>query len=305
MGVKETPGAAVGDVVRRRLEQLLGEPAASGYAPGRDAGRRAAHERDPTDDAGVLDASGDVADGGLATDSEEQWLPDLAVAPTPARRAVSLPRASEAGRRALAFGRQHLVVVVIIALAGCLWAGFSMTQARTLPLAVASSAAPTASVVPSASPTPLLQVHVLGAVKSPGVVRLPQGSRVADAIAAAGGLTEQARPGELNLAALVADGSQILIGTASSPGGQVRGAGESSGSGAAGGGTGAAASGLINLNTATAAQLDTLPGVGPVTAEAILAWRAKHGRFSRVEELQEVDGIGTKTYAQLAPKVTV
>ena len=61
----------------------------------------------------------------------------------------------------------------------------------------------------------------------------------------------------------------------------------------------------MNLNTATVDQLDTLPGVGPVTAQAILAWREKHGKFSRVQELQEVDGIGPKTYAQLAPKVTV
>ncbi len=306
MGVTEvdTRSTAVGDVVRRRLEQLLGQGA------GPTAGREPAAASRPTPDARGAIASGITEDEDADTDAEDQWVPDVAPSALHKRarlsRPASLPKASEAGRRALSFGRQHLVVVAIIALVGCLWAGFSMTQARTLPLAVASSAAPTASVVPSASPTPMLQVHVLGAVRAPGVVRLPQGSRVADAIAAAGGLTEQARPGELNLAALVADGSQILIGTASSPGGQVRGVGDSSGgSSGGGGGTGAAASGLINLNTATAAQLDTLPGVGPVTAEAILAWRTKHGKFSRVEELQEVDGIGTKTYAQLAPKVTV
>lgn len=256
MNDTEPAGAGVGDVVRRRLEELL----VPGASP------------TPT--------------------------------PTPASRARAdgLPPAAGLGRRGLAFAREHLVVVAIVALAGCLWAAVSLTQARTLPLAV-ESAAPTATVAETATPSPVPQilVHVLGAVGRPGVVRLDRGARVQDAIAAAGGLTTDARPGELNLAAEVADGSQIQIGTAASPGGQVRGAGDAGGLPSGGGGGG----GLINLNTASAEQLDTLPGVGQVTAQAIIAWRTKHGRFSRVEELGEVDGIGPKTYAQLAPKVTV
>nr|NLI50109.1 ComEA family DNA-binding protein [Propionibacterium sp.] len=193
-----------------------------------------------------------------------------------------------------------MIVVAIIALAGCLWAGVSLTQARTVPVTVAS-AAPSGPAAPASTPPPQVQVHVLGAVRSPGVVRLPQGSRVNDALAAAGGLTAQARPGDLNLAAVVADGSQLIVGTPDDPGGRVR----SAGGGATGGAGGAEASGLVNLNTATAEQLDTLPGVGPVTAQAIIAWRTQHGRFTRVAELQEVDGIGAKTYGALADKVTV
>ncbi len=203
-------------------------------------------------------------------------------------------------RRGLAFGREHVAVVAIIALAGCLWAGYSMTQARTVPVTVVSpTAAPQATIIPSATPAAVL-VHVLGAVRRPGVVRLTPGARVQDAIDAAGGCLDTARPGDLNLAAVVTDGSQLVIGTAARPGGEVRGTTDAAGT--TGGG---AASGLVNLNTATLGQLDTLPGVGPVTAQAILDWRSKHQRFSRVEELQEVDGIGAKTFAQLAPKVTV
>lgn len=149
----------------------------------------------------------------------------------------------------------------------------------------------------------MLLVHVLGAVRQPGLVRLGVGARVADAIAAAGGLGPDADPGELNLAAPLVDGAQVLIGTVKEPRGEVRGAspgGSASGTVAPGGGAGP-----VNLNTATVDQLDGLPGVGPVTAQAILAYRTKHGRFTRVEELQEVDGIGPKTYAQLASHVTV
>lgn len=202
------------------------------------------------------------------------------------------------------FGRRHLIVVVIVALAGCGWAGYSMLSARTVSVAVTAvtptAVTPTAAATPSPSVEPTLLVHVLGAVKRPGVVTLRPGARVQDAIAAAGGLLPDARPGELNLAAPVADGSQIVIGNRSDPGGQLRGdAGVGGGSGGAGGGV------QIDLNAATAAELEALPGVGPVTAEAILAWRSAHGRFSRVEELQEVEGIGPKTFAKLAPLVTV
>lgn len=201
-------------------------------------------------------------------------------------------------------GRPQLAVVAIVAIAGCLWAGLSLTQARTVTLSV-----PTPSPVSSglatptstAAPTPRIQVHVIGAVNQPGVVLLVQGARVQDALTAAGGLRADARPGDLNLAMVVTDGSQIVVGTVAAPGGLVRGAGAEAPTGASASG----GSSLINLNTATVDQLDTLPGVGPVTAQAIVAWRSQHGRFTRIEQLGEVDGIGPKTYAQLAPKVTV
>jgi competence protein ComEA len=144
-----------------------------------------------------------------------------------------------------------------------------------------------------------LLVHVLGAVRRPGLVRLPEHSRVQDAIDAAGGLTRRSDPGELNLAQPLADGQQLVIGTTSDPAGEVRDGRES------GAGSGGSASGALDLNHASQPQLEELPGVGPVTAQAILAWRQQNGRFSRIEELQEVDGIGPKTYAQIAPHVRV
>ena len=151
-------------------------------------------------------------------------------------------------------------------------------------------------------------VHVLGAVKKPGLVTLTAGSRVQDAIDAAGGLTRKADPGELNLAQQVGDGQQIVVGTKSKPNGELRtgtvggsSSGSTSGGSSSGGGSAGTSGQPVNLNAASQAELEELPGVGPVMAGKIIAWRTEHGRFSRVEELQEIDGVGPKTYARLAP----
>lgn len=211
-------------------------------------------------------------------------------------------------RRAWEFGRGHAAVIGVIALVALLGAVWTISQARTVPVAVAAPTPVAPSVVPTAatpSPTPEpLRVHVLGAVTAPGVVRLPPGARVEDAITAAGGLTPDARPGDLNLAAPVADGAQVVVGTAGSPASEVRGpgAGAAETPGAGGGG---GAGGRLDLNRATVAELETLPGVGPVTARAILTWREQHQRFSRPEELLEIDGIGPKTFQRLESLVRV
>lgn len=203
------------------------------------------------------------------------------------------------------FGRAHAAVVGVIGLIALVGTVFTLFQARTVPVAnaVPSAVAPSRTPTPTPQPEPL-RVHVLGAVANPGVVRLEPGARVEDALAAAGGLTTDARPGELNLAAPVADGQQVRVGDVARPGGEVRsGDGEPAASGA--GAASGQAGGRLDLNRATAEQLDALPGVGPVTAQAILTWRSKHQKFSRVEELQEVDGIGPKTFAQIEPHVRV
>lgn len=210
-------------------------------------------------------------------------------------------RLGQFGRQAWAFGREHVAAVVIVLLVGCGWTAYSLLQARSTPVAMAAPPAVVASPAPSATPAPRVVVHVLGAVQNPGVVELADGSRVEDAIRAAGGLTRTADPAELNLAAVVADGSQIVIGTRTKPRGDVHGPGAASGTG----GGSSSAGGIVSLNTATLEQLDTLPGIGPVTAQKILDWRSKHGRFTAVSELQEVDGIGPKTYADIAPNVRV
>jgi competence protein ComEA len=139
-------------------------------------------------------------------------------------------------------------------------------------------------------------VDVAGKVRRPGVATLPAGSRVADALRRAGGPRGRVDLSTLNLARVLVDGEQILVGRAGTPGGLAAGA-----SAAAPDPVGS----LVNLNTATAEQLDTLPGVGPVTAQKILEWRSAHGAFSSVDELLEVDGIGEKTLSDLAPHVTV
>ena len=145
-------------------------------------------------------------------------------------------------------------------------------------------------------------VDVVGKVRRPGIAVLPAGSRVVDALKAAGG----ARPGvgtdSLNLARPLTDGEQIVVGRSAAltapPAGS---AGTSAGTPS----TAASPTALVNLNTADQVALETLPGVGPVTAAAILQWRTEHGGFTAVEELLEVSGIGDATLAEIAPHVTI
>jgi competence protein ComEA len=147
-------------------------------------------------------------------------------------------------------------------------------------------------------------VHVSGHVRRPGLVRLPVGSRVWDAVAAAGGAGTGARLDRLNLARPLVDGEKITVPDADDP--LTVGPAPVDAQGVAGAGPDAATSGApIDLNTATTADLDALPGVGPVLAGRIVAWRGQHGRFTRVEELGEVAGIGDKLLAQLTPLVRV
>ncbi|HEY8305060.1 MAG TPA: helix-hairpin-helix domain-containing protein [Lapillicoccus sp.] len=161
------------------------------------------------------------------------------------------------------------------------------------------------------SPGRLVVIDVVGQVARPGVVTVPDGSRLVDVLAAAGGALAGADMQRLNLARLVADGEQVFV---PRPGetppvlvGALGGAGSGSGAGGAGTGAGGAtvAGALVDLNTATLAALDTLPGVGPVLAQRIVDWRAQHGRFASVDELGEVSGIGDKLLEQIRPKVRV
>lgn len=140
-------------------------------------------------------------------------------------------------------------------------------------------------------------VHVGGAVVEPGVRELPEGSRVQDAINAAGGLAEGAAPDALNLARVLTDGEQVVVPTLE----EVEAAGATAGTTAGSSGPG----GKVNLNRATAAELDALPGVGPATAEKIVADREANGPFATVEDLGRVSGIGDKKLADLADLVCV
>ena len=191
----------------------------------------------------------------------------------------------------------HLRVVAVLAVAACvllvwwLLAGRPRTSEPVAPLAFASTASPG-----QATADPELIIDVVGKVRQPGIVTVPPGSRVYEAIEAAGGLDGRVDVTGLNMARELADGEQVLVGIdpvelPGSPAGT-----------AAGPGPGGA---RINLNTATVEQLDTLPGVGPVTAQAILAWRDTNGRFGTVDDLLDVKGIGEATLAELRDLVVV
>ena len=137
-------------------------------------------------------------------------------------------------------------------------------------------------------------IHVAGLVSAPGVYELPAGSRVIDALERAGGAKPGVDTSTLNLARVLIDGEQIAVGVppAADAGGQA-------------GVDGASSASPLDLNLASEAELDALPGVGPVLAGRIVAWREEHGRFSAVEELLEVSGIGTATLADLSGLVRV
>ena len=160
-------------------------------------------------------------------------------------------------------------------------------------------------------------VDVVGKVVDPGVVELPPGSRIRDAVRAAGGALPGTDLTALDLASRLSDGQEIFVGiapptdsAAQAAGGVVDGAGAGTGGlGASGGGNGTAEGGslpgIVDVNTATLVELETLPGVGPVLAQHIVDWRTQHGRFTAVAQLQQVSGIGPSKYADLAGRVRV
>ncbi|CAN5763565.1 ComEA family DNA-binding protein [soil metagenome] len=191
--------------------------------------------------------------------------------------------------------------------------GTAVSDAPDVPSAPSGAGAGADAV---ATPAPVAPVgHVSGAVARPGVVALPTGARVRDAVHAAGGMTGDAEADRSNLARPVADGEQVWVPVAGQeepetvgpvsggmPGPVAGGAGSGSAAGAGGGSS--AQQIQVDLNTADQAGLEELPGVGPVTAGRILAWREEHGRFGSVEELLEVSGIGERTLEELRPHVT-
>jgi competence protein ComEA len=202
-----------------------------------------------------------------------------------------------APRTALLLPLLGLLVVGVVAIAGVMLVrAWPRPQAQVVAQPTASALVAPLEAFATTAPTPTapVVVHVVGAVRRPGVVTLPAGARVADAVRAAGGMRKGGRLGATNLARPLVDGERVEIGGAAD-------GGPAAGDAAAGALPGPAAP--LDLNNATAAQLDLLPGVGPVTAAKILAWRSEHGRFSTVDELAEVPGIGPKTLEQLRPLV--
>lgn len=216
-------------------------------------------------------------------------------------------------RGPVGLGPAHLAVVAVLVAVGlavtCWWVvrGDAEPAPGVEPAALVAPATGPASPAALATPAPeetaggavsagSVTVDVAGEVRRPGIAVLDAGSRVVDAIAAAGGARRGVDLSSLNLARVLVDGEQVLVGEA---------AGAPAAAVAVPGATAPPAGALVDLNTATVAELELLPEVGPVTAQAIVTWRDEHGGFTAVEELLEVDGIGDKTLATIAPHVTV
>ncbi|MDP4013670.1 MAG: ComEA family DNA-binding protein [Candidatus Nanopelagicales bacterium] len=171
----------------------------------------------------------------------------------------------------------------------------------TSPATPASTAQESATPTGAASATPgsqtggVVVVDVRGAVRRPGLQRLPDGSRVADAIEAAGGLRPGRHFGPVNLAQILTDGQQVIVGRGWTP----------ATSPASAPSTAASPSAVIDINRATATELEDLPGVGPVLAARIVEWRTANGPFRSVDDLLEVSGIGDATLASMRSKLSV
>lgn len=187
-----------------------------------------------------------------------------------------------------------MALVVVLAAAGWAWRSRPHAEPVTPPVGEASSAVVAGPA--SASASGELVVAVAGKVRKPGLVRVPAGARLADALSEAGGPLPGVDVALLNPARKVTDGELIVVGVTPPP---VPGA-----AGPDAGGT-PAPGGVLNLNSATLAQLDALPGVGPVLAQRILAYRDQHGGFTAVGDLRQVEGIGDARYEQLKDLVTV
>ena len=269
------------------------------------ASRDAASDDDSSDDG--PDDAGDDEKALLP-----RWVPDGSV-PGGGRSWVAAVRADpgRAGAIALAVVGALAVLVTVFTLVRDDPA--PVVSAKLPPVAMVSSASARPSGATSVSSDRPVVVSVVGLVTTPGLVTLAPDARVADAVSAAGGVLNGADTIGLNMARHLSDGEQVVVGLAPAPG-EPAALGSSVTAGKAGAqtpGTAAPSSGPtppgqpIDLNSATVDQLDTLPGVGPVTAAAIVAWRDTNGSFTSVEQLGDVDGIGPARLDKLRDLVRV
>ncbi|WTS70207.1 ComEA family DNA-binding protein [Streptomyces sp. NBC_00105] len=276
------PGA-----VRRRAEALLGGSGPPQAPPPAGA------------DPGTLpDEAADPGPGGL----EAAGLPSAAARRLAVRERLPLWLQARCGVEP-----RTVAAVAVVLAAAVGFAGQQYWSARprpvSVPALVAPGAVPAAATAPAAAPAAgggagggaRIVVDVSGKVRDPGVRRLPAGSRVEDALAAAGGVRPGTDTTGLNRARVLVDGEQVLVGAPAqpAPGGSAAGPGSGPGPGA----------GPLSLGSATVAQLDGLPGVGPVLAQHIVDFRTARGGFRSVEELRQVDGIGERRFADLRTRV--
>ncbi len=188
--------------------------------------------------------------------------------------------------------RPAAIGLVGVAVLAALLSGVTLLRSRPVPVAIPVVERAGQGIGASAEPASAeVIVSVVGRVRHPGLVRLALGARVDDAVRAAGGAT--ASLGLLNVARKVVDGEQILVGIDPPPGS------------AAAGGSASTGNGRLDLNSAGVAELDGLPGIGPVLAQRIVDWRTEHGRFASVDQLREVPGIGESKFQAVKSKVAV
>jgi competence protein ComEA len=226
---------------------------------------------------------------GLPEDEEPAWPASPAASADP----LSAPAGLRGALGALDPGRRGVRALAAVAVVAVAAAGFLTWRARPQVEPVAAVRTES-SAAASPSGSGVVVVAVTGRVRRPGLVRLPVGARVADAIDAAGGILPDTDLSFVNLARKLADGELVAIGVTPPPG-----------VAAEPGAPGAAAAGPLNLNTATAAQFEALPGIGPVLAQHIVEYRTKHGPFRSVDELRQVEGLGGARFNQIKPLVTV
>jgi competence protein ComEA len=297
------------DVIRARLRALLAEKRSGGWLPDEDV---------PADAAGLT-----------AWPSEDGWPEDdRMTVPVPDHPDAALPDGMGRHRapgRAVRWdpgrpGARSLWVAGLVAallLIGWTWlsrpavepvsdgsvapsteqptSGEPTSGEPTSGEAIAAPATPPVGEVADTSTT--VVVSVVGLVARPGLVTLPSGARVAEAVKAAGGLLPEADPASVNLAAVVTDGQQVAVGVPAAPG--------AAAPGAVAPGTGPPPAGPLNLNSAGVAELDMLPGIGPVLAQRIVDHRTREGPFTSIDQLDDVPGIGPTTAAELAGLVGV
>jgi len=252
----------------------------------------------------------DTDDGAQPDTLLSRWLPDAKAGG--ASSWVAAVRADPGKAGVIALGVVGVIAVLVTLFTLARDDSPPVTSAKLPPVQMVSSASPTPTPGAPQPDTPVV-VSVVGLVGKPGLVTLDPGARIADALAAAGGPLDGADLLELNMARLVADGEQIVVGIAPIPGEPASmGSSITPGTSSAGPPSapsspddGAAPDGLVDLNSATPEQLDTLPGIGPVTAAAIVAWREANGRFSSVDQLGDVDGIGPARLEKLRDRVHV
>ncbi|MDA2890141.1 ComEA family DNA-binding protein [Mycolicibacterium sp. BiH015] len=248
----------------------------------------------------------DAADDDPPDTSLSRWLPAQTQSGPSAW--LSKIRADPGRAGVVALGVVGVIAVLVTVLTLIRDSPPAVVSAKLPPVEMVSSAAPT-SQAPAGHGQPVV-VSVVGLVHTPGLVTLDPGARIADALDAAGGALDGADVLGLNLARRVADGEQIVVGIGAPPGqptemGSSVVAQQPAPAAATSAEDASAATGLIDLNAATAEQLDTLPGVGPVTAAAIIAWRDANGRFDSVDQLGDVDGIGPARLDKLRDLVRV